>query len=88
VHLQFAPTHTSERNQVGLLLSILQRRLLRPGEFNSVDDLADRIIAFSRTLEFEGGVTALVDNIAIVEALVPRHRRSQPTIHSAVTDRH
>ena len=33
-------------NQVELLFSILERRLLRYGEFNSVDDLADRIIAF------------------------------------------
>ena len=46
VHLHFTPTHASWLNQVELFLSILQRRLLRYGEFNSVDDLADRIIAF------------------------------------------
>ena len=33
-------------NQVELFFSILERRLLRYGEFDSVDDLAERIIAF------------------------------------------
>ena len=46
VHLHFTPTHASWLNQVELFLSILQRRLLRRGEFSSVDDLARRVIAF------------------------------------------
>lgn len=46
VHLHFTPTHASWVNQVELFFSILERRLLRRGEFNSVDHLADRIIAF------------------------------------------
>jgi transposase len=46
VHLHFTPTHASWLNQVELFFSILQRRLLKRGEFDSVDDLADRIIAF------------------------------------------
>src|SRR3954452_14574030 len=46
VHLHFTPTHASWLNQVELLFSILERRLLRRGEFDSVEDLADRIIAF------------------------------------------
>ena len=46
VHLHFTPTHASWLNQVELFFSILERRLLRHGEFDSVDDLADRIIAF------------------------------------------
>jgi transposase len=48
VHLHFTPTHASWLNQVELFFSILERRLLRHGEFHSVDDLADRIIAFIR----------------------------------------
>ena len=40
------PTHASWLNQVELFFSILERRLLRRGEFDSVDDLAERIIAF------------------------------------------
>ena len=46
VHLHFTPTHASWLNQVELFFSILERRLLRRGEFNSVDHLAERIIAF------------------------------------------
>jgi transposase len=46
VHLHFTPTHASWLNQVELFFSILERRLLRRGEFASVGDLADRIIRF------------------------------------------
>jgi transposase len=46
VHLHYTPTHASWLNQVELFFSILQRRLLRRGEFDSVDHLADRVIAF------------------------------------------
>lgn len=46
VFLHNTPTHASWLNQVELFFSILQRRLLRYGEFDSVDDLADRAIAF------------------------------------------
>ncbi len=46
VNLHFTPTHASWLNQVELFFSILERRLLRHGEFDSVDQLAARIIAF------------------------------------------
>ena len=47
VHLHFTPTHASWLNQVWeLFFSILERRLMRRGEFRSVDDLARRVIAF------------------------------------------
>ena len=46
VHLHFTPTHASWLNQVELFFSILERRLLRHGEFSSVDHLAERVIAF------------------------------------------
>jgi transposase len=46
VHLHYTPTHASWLNQVELFFSILERRLLRRGEFDSVDHLAARIIAF------------------------------------------
>jgi transposase len=48
VHLHFTPTHASWLNQVELFFSILERRLLRRGEFDSVDHLAERVIAFIR----------------------------------------
>ena len=34
-------------NQVELYFSILERRLLRNGEFDSVEDLTQRVIAFT-----------------------------------------
>lgn len=46
VHLHFTPTHASWLNQVELFFSILERRLLRHGEFSSTDELANRIITF------------------------------------------
>ena len=46
VHLHYTPTHASWLNQVELFFSILQRRLLRKGEFDSVEHLADRVIRF------------------------------------------
>src|SRR6266540_275499 len=46
VFLHRTPTHASWLNQVELWFSIMQRRLIRNGEFDSVDHLADRIIEF------------------------------------------
>ena len=46
IFLHNTPTHASWLNQVELYFSILERRLLRNGEFGSVEDLATRIIAF------------------------------------------
>lgn len=44
--LHRTPTHASWLNQVELWFSIMERRLIRNGEFDSVDHLADRIIDF------------------------------------------
>lgn len=46
VFLHRTPTHASWLNQVELWFSIMERRLLRHGEFTSTDQLADRIIEF------------------------------------------
>jgi len=46
VFLHNTPTHASWLNQVELFFSILERRTLRHGEFDTVDALADTIIAF------------------------------------------
>lgn len=46
VFLHNTPTHASWLNQVELFFSILERRVLKHGEFSSVDDLARAIIAF------------------------------------------
>jgi transposase len=46
VFLHNTPTHASWLNQVELFLSIMSRRLLRHGEFDSVDGMVAKIIAF------------------------------------------
>lgn len=46
VFLHRTPNHASWLNQVELWFSIMERRLLRRGEFDSTDHLADRIIEF------------------------------------------
>jgi transposase len=45
-HVHHTPPHASWLNQVELFFSILARRLLRHGEFDSRDDLVAKIIAF------------------------------------------
>jgi transposase len=45
-HPHDTPTYASWLNQVELFFSILARRLLKRGEFASVTELVDRIMAF------------------------------------------
>jgi transposase len=45
-HPHYTPTHASWLNQVELFFSILARRLLKRGEFRSVEDLVARMMAF------------------------------------------
>jgi transposase len=45
-HPHYTPTHASWLNQVELFFSILARRLLKRGEFGSVEDLVARVMAF------------------------------------------
>jgi len=42
----FTPTHASWLNQIEIWLSVLSRKVIRRGDFNSVDELQDKIIAF------------------------------------------
>lgn len=45
-HFHYTPIHASWVNQVELLFSILQRRVLRYGEFDSLDELDEAVIGF------------------------------------------
>ncbi len=45
-HAHSIPTHASWLNQVELFFSILARRLLKRGEFRSVEDLVAKVMAF------------------------------------------
>src|SRR6266699_3504634 len=46
VVLYYTPKHASWMNQVEIWLSILVRKLLKRGNFRSLDDLRDQILAF------------------------------------------
>jgi transposase len=45
-HAHYTPSQASWLNQVELFFSILARRLLKRGEFTSVEDLVDKVMAF------------------------------------------
>jgi DDE superfamily endonuclease len=45
-HPHDTPSHASWLNQVELFFSILARRLLKRGEFGSVEDLVGKVMAF------------------------------------------
>jgi len=46
---QFTSTHASWLNQVEIFFSILHKRLLKHGAFNSEEDLAEQMLAFIET---------------------------------------
>jgi transposase len=46
IHFLYTPKHTSWLNHIELWFSILVRRLLRRGNFTSVEDLRERLLAF------------------------------------------
>ena len=46
IRFMYTPKHTSWLNQIELWFSILVRRLLKRGNFTSVEDLRERILAF------------------------------------------
>ncbi|RPH99358.1 MAG: hypothetical protein EHM72_11205 [Calditrichaeota bacterium] len=48
IHL---PVHASWLNQIEIIFSILQRKILTPNDFASLSDLADTIIAFEKRYE-------------------------------------
>ncbi len=48
---QFTPTHASWLNQVEIFLSILQRRPIKHGAFDSEADLAEQMLCFVETYD-------------------------------------
>ena len=49
--LVHTPVHASWLNQIEIYFSVLQRKVLTPNDFASIDALADRILAFERHYE-------------------------------------
>ena len=46
IRFVYTPKHTSWLNQVEIWFSVLARRLLKRGNFKSIDDLREQILAF------------------------------------------
>jgi len=46
IRFLYTPKHTSWLNQIELWFSILVRRLLKRGNFTSIEDLRERLVAF------------------------------------------
>lgn len=46
IQLIYTPTHTSWLNQIEIWFSILVRRVLKRGNFSSVEDLRSKVLAF------------------------------------------
>ena len=46
IRFLYTPQHTSWLNQIEMWCSLLVRRLLKRGNFTSVEDLRERILAF------------------------------------------
>ena len=59
MHIHYTPTHASWLNQVELFFSILERRLLRRGEFASVDELARSSHRLHQGLQQTGGTRSV-----------------------------
>jgi hypothetical protein len=56
IHMVHAPIHASWLNQVEIYFSIVQRKVLTPNDFPSLDALAERLTGFS-VLPGSGGQT-------------------------------
>ena len=48
LHLVHLPIHASWLNQVEVYFSVIQRKLLTPDDFEDLDELATRILAFEK----------------------------------------
>jgi DDE superfamily endonuclease len=46
IRFQYVPKHTSWLNQIEIWFGILVRRVIKRGNFTSVKDLRDKILAF------------------------------------------
>ena len=51
LHVVHGPVHASWLNQIEIYFSIIQRKVLTPNEFNSLEMLAERLLRFERHYE-------------------------------------
>lgn len=82
LHLVHLPLHASWLNQIEIYFSIVQRKVLTPNDFASLDEVAERLLAFQRRYEelaspFEWKFTRqdlaqLMRRISADDGLLPR----------------
>ena len=46
IHFVYTPKHSSWLNQIEIWFSILMRRVLKRGNFTSVEDLSEQVLTF------------------------------------------
>ena len=51
LHLVHVPVHASWLNQVEIYFSVIQRKVLTPNDFASLDEVEERLLAFERRYE-------------------------------------
>ena len=47
-HLVHLPVHASWLNQIEVVFSVIQRKVIKPADFADLDQLADRLVRFER----------------------------------------
>jgi hypothetical protein len=77
-HLIHLPIHASWLNQIELFFSIAQRKALTPNDFGSLDELADRLLAFGEHYRTIAEPFAWTFTRADLDALLVRLARHKP----------
>jgi hypothetical protein len=82
-HLIHLPIHASWLNQIELFFSIAQRKALTPNDFGSLDELADRLLAFGEHYRTIAEPFAWTFTRADLDALLVRLARHEPHLRLA-----
>jgi hypothetical protein len=83
------PVHASWLNQIEIFFSIVQRKVVTPNDFTSLDQVEDRLIAFerrynetARPFRWEFTPADLEDLLARIERHEQKEHSQQPPGHS------
>ena len=77
-HLIHLPIHASWLNQIELFFSITQRKALTPNHFRSLDELAQRLLAFGEHYRQIAEPFRWTFTRADLDALLDRVARHEP----------
>jgi hypothetical protein len=82
-HLIHLPIHASWLNQIELFFSIVQRKALTPNDFGSLDQLAERLLAFGEHYRHLAQPFHWTFTRADLDALLARLARREPHLRLA-----